>query len=88
MKRTRRVRSLLHWTLGILSLLAWWQVAEALSQGPEAANRAAAVQAFNERMDRYAVLRERLEEPLPPFETTCCISIRLTPGIVMNTPMR
>ena len=48
------------------SLLIAWPGAAAFAQA--AADRPAAVTAFTGKIDRYARLRSRLEEPLPPLE--------------------
>jgi hypothetical protein len=57
-----------HWALVCVWVLAEWHGAAALAQGPDGIDRAAALQAFTERTERYVRLRARLEEPLPSFD--------------------
>lgn len=52
--------------LGCAAILSAWSSAAALAQA--GGDHAAAARIFTERVERYARLRARLEEPLPPFD--------------------
>jgi hypothetical protein len=67
MRISSRLRTV-HWALACVWIVAGWQGAAALPQGPDDIDRAAVLQAFTERTERYVRLRARLEEPLPSFD--------------------
>lgn len=52
--------------LGWAAILGAWSGAAAFAQAGD--DHRAAARIFTERVDRYARLRARLEEPLPPFD--------------------
>ena len=66
--RTPSSRCGLCGTLACAWLLTGWQGAAAPPQGPDDIDRAAAMQTFAKRTERYARLRARLEGPLPSFD--------------------
>jgi hypothetical protein len=49
--------------------VAWWPVAIELAQVPDNGNRVVAIEMFESRVNWYVALRERLEAPLPCFDT-------------------
>ena len=53
--------------VGWAAILGAWSGAAALTQAGD--DHGAAARIFTERVERYARLRARLEEPLPPFDT-------------------
>jgi hypothetical protein len=65
--RIASTRRLLQGALACACLLAT-QSAAAASQALEGMDQAGAVRMFNARVERYARLRARLEEPLPSFD--------------------
>lgn len=66
--RIPRIREIVHGALVCAWLLTGWQSAAAPTQAPDDVDRAAAIQAFANRVERYSALRARLEEPLPSFD--------------------
>src|SRR5688500_7206629 len=65
---TGSIRRPLGWALASICVFAGAESGATLPQAQGDIERAAIIQGFNERLERYVSLRSRLEEPLPPFD--------------------